>query len=494
VNSWQLPLRILSLCFLTQQALGGLLFSTLISFNGANGNQPRAELIEASDGRLYGTTFSGGRHRNAIYDGDGTAFRISPNGKFSTFAFLDGFDGAGPTASLVQAADGTFYGTTFAGGAVGYGSIFKTSWSGTITNVYSFFGAVEVDGNLTGNPAAGLLRGVDGNYYGTTQIGGGPYGAGAGTVFRLDTNGLVTPLHSFERSIDGGFPTSQLVQGLDGNLYGTTTIGGAGDGGTIFSLSLGGIFSTLVYFNSSSATGFQPAGRLLQDPQGNFYGTTAYTSNSIQNGWVGSGTVFKFGTNGTLTTLLSFSDHPGEGEKPEAGLIRARNGFLYGTTSNGGYGYGTVFQLGSEGALTTVFKFNGTNGARPLAGLLEAQDGTLYGTTSEGGRFGVGTVFRLKRVRPLVIMGLHHELCWTRTSQFTLHGKTKCPALISGVFYRVNESEWTEAATMDGWTNWTANVVSRRRFNSITAYAVDKTGDTSHTNTLRYFTVESAPR
>lgn len=321
---------------------------------------------------------------------------------FFTLASFDYTDGAYPYAGLMQADDGTFYGTTQGGGgtgcgASGCGTVFKITPQGTLTLLYSFClgGYPCPDGY---GPSAGLVQGTGGNLYGTTAY-GGEYGYG--TIFKISPAGDLTRLYAFNLP-DGAYPFGKLVQGSDGNFYGTTTGGGEG-GGTIFEITPGGAFSVLQSFIST------PWGGLVQGSDGNFYGTTLYGGNN--NCYLGCGTVFKMTPAGVLTSLYSFCSQPNcaDGAQPFAGLVQGNNGNFYGTTSEGGrYGNGTVFNITPSGTLTTLYRFDGTYGRDPYAGLAQASDGNFYGTTAEGGPSGGGTVFKITDGGMMTIL---HSFC-----------------------------------------------------------------------------------
>jgi uncharacterized repeat protein (TIGR03803 family) len=305
-------------------------------------------------------------------------------------------DGADPTPGLIQATDGNFYGTTDLGGggncSHGCGTVFKITPSGTLTTLHSFD---DADG---GYPLAGLMQATDGNFYGTTLEGGassncGSYGCG--TVFKITPSGTLTTLHSFD-STDGANPEAGLVQATDGNFYGTTAAGGGSGNcaygcGTVFKITPGGTLTTLHSF--SGADGANPEAGLVQATDGNFYGTT------LEGGAYGYGTVFKITPSGTLTTLHSFDFS--DGSNPIAGLVQATDGNFYGTTLEGGayddcsgVSCGTVFKITASGTLTTLHSFDSTDGANPSAGLVQASDGNFYGTTENGGAYD-GTVFKI---------------------------------------------------------------------------------------------------
>ena len=222
---------------------------------------------------------------------------------------------------------------------------------------------------------------------------------------------ILTTLHTFAGYPNDGYLPSGLMQGSDGNFYGTTLWGGAngecsdpaGGCGAVFKLTPGGTLTILHSFCSqpNCADGAAPEGALLQTTDGNFYGTTAAggASGNCSGVYVnGCGTIFKITPSGTLTTLYSFCPQTGcaDGTTPDAGLVQAADGNFYGTTEWGGaYGDGTVFKLTPAGTLTTLHAFNGNDGYSPGGGLVQASDGNFYGTTVEGGANGSGTVFRI---------------------------------------------------------------------------------------------------
>lgn len=374
-------------------ALPATTFTTLHSFNGTDGAYPFAGLLApAPGGKLYGTTVIDGAN------GDGTVFYItyiSPNvttpvGTLMTVHSFNGTDGAYPYAGPLLAVDGDFYGTTSQDGASAYGTVFKMTPSGTLMTLHSFN---RTDGAY---PEAGLVQATDGNLYGTTEGGGtGTYG----TVFKITPSGTLTTLYNFCSQFpcaDGAAPHGVLVQGTDGNLYGTTLAGGTsstcdGGCGTVFKITTSGTLTTLHSFVGSD--GVAPFAGLVQATDGNFYGTT------YQGGTSDYGTVFKITPNGTLTTLYNFCSQIGctDGAQPYAGVIQATDGNFYGTTVYGGgtNNYGTVFKVTPSGTLTTLHTFNGPDGSNPNAGVVQAANGVFYGTTVFGGANGDGTVFSL---------------------------------------------------------------------------------------------------
>ena len=359
------------------QAAWAQTFTTLVSFSGVNGANPTSSLIQGTDGKLYGTTEVGGT------DGEGTVFRISFGGTLSPLYSFDLSNGAYPNG-VVQATDGNFYGTTAYGlGGQSYGTIFKITPGGALTTLYSFVGDY---------PVAGVVQATNRTFYGTTYSGGTN---GYGTIFKFIPGGAPTTLHSFD-STDGANPTDLLVQATNGSFYGTTSYGGTNGYGTIFKITPGGALMTLYSFDGTN--GSSPRAGLMQATNGLLYGTTEF------GGANGYGTVFKITPSGTLTTLYSFCSQSGctDGQNPAAGLVQATDGDLYGTTmglSSGPNYYGTIFKITPSGTLATLYSFCSQSGCAdgqtPVAGLVQATNGDFYGTTYLGGASGDGTVFCL---------------------------------------------------------------------------------------------------
>jgi uncharacterized repeat protein (TIGR03803 family) len=396
-------------CFVTAIASRAQTLTTLASFNYTNGYMPwSVTLIQGTDGNFYGTTYGGGAY------GMGTVFKVTAGGELValySFCAQSGCpDGKWPLAGLVQAVDGNFYGTTSLGGANNDGTIFKITPEGQLTSLHSFTGA---DGQ---NPGTTLVLATNGNFYGTTSNGGGSdacNGPGCGTIFEITPAGEFTVLHIF--NFADGFIPSGLAQASNGNFYGTAAKGGVvndlcltGPGcGTVFEMTPAGSLTTLYTFDGDD--GWSPQGGVVQGTDGNFYGTTAW------GGASNSGTVFEITPGGQLTTLHSFELT--DGGFPTGPLIQATDGKLYGTTTGGGPtavpdtmngGNGTIFEITLEGALTALYNFSQASGpgpwpdgAQPWGGLVQATNGDFYGTTIMGGTgyncgtAGCGTVFSL---------------------------------------------------------------------------------------------------
>ena len=414
-------------------------FTTLAAFDGKDGDGPYGPLVQGTDGNFYGTTGYGGKSGSCSYPyGCGTVFKITPTGALNT---LHSFcskpncaDGFGAGFSLVQASDGNFYGTTGGGGTggscsdqYGCGTFFKITKGGKLTTLYNFCSQPKcADGD---EPIAGLVQGSDGNFYGTTAHGG--MGAqSSGTIFKVTTKGQLTTLYSFcsqPNCADGQEPLAPLIQATDGNFYGTTYYGGTGydETGTIFKITSGGTFTKIYDFCSqpNCADGAIAASPLLQGADGNFYGTTIgdggdFPSRAHKNGfYLGPGTVYRITPAGTLTTLYAFCAQPGcaDGEYPVGGLAQGTDGNFYGTTSDVGVGLGgTAFEITPGGSLTTLYVFcsqpNCTDGWVPYDGPVQGTDGIFYGVTSGGGiiscdpdNVGCGTAFSLSvGLRPFI--------------------------------------------------------------------------------------------
>jgi uncharacterized repeat protein (TIGR03803 family) len=393
--------------------------TVLYSFGGeldANGSAPRAGLVRDAAGNLYGTTLYGGTYSFEGIIGWGTVFELSPTaGGGWTVTVLhsfnqDGTDGVQPESNLVLDAAGHLYGTTYGGGAHDFGTVFELSsmagggWTETILHSFNNPG----DGYT---PVAGLVLDSAGNLYGTT-VEGGRYSGG--TVFELSpaSGGVWTEkiLHHFgSSSTDGGGPLTGVTVDAAGNLYGTTSYGGANGVGAVYEISrTTGTEKVLHSFSNTGKEGYSPAGGLILDAKGNLYGTTpvggATQHCGVQRCPPPYGTVFELtpSTGGiwSLKVLHTFVNNGKDGYRSEAGLVFDTAGNLYGTTSAGGpNGYGTVFELtptvSGTWAETVLYSWGNTSSDdAPLAGLILDATGNLYGTTP-GDSSGNGAVFEV---------------------------------------------------------------------------------------------------
>jgi uncharacterized repeat protein (TIGR03803 family) len=387
-------LALLLLGFATATTSPAQVIKTLFSFDGTDGVAPDYMfLVQATDGNCYGTSTHGGPGGST---GSGSVFKITPTGTetplYNFCAQPNCTDGANPYAGLVQATDGNFYGTTYSGGSYGGGTIFKVTPAGTLTTLYSFCpeGLPCADG---ANPAGALIQGTDGNLYGTS--GGDIEGPVEGTVFKITLEGTLTTLYNFcsqPNCTDGSQPFAGLVQGTDKNFYGTTTSGGTSGGGTVFRMTPEGSLTTIYNFCSERdcSDGSEVKGQLVQAADGNFYGTTELGGTSRIEG---QGTVYKITPAGSLTTLHRFCEKPIGGFCPDsglpiAGLTVSSNGYLAGTTS-GDFNSPTIFGISPAGKFVQY-----TKAANTPAGLLQSTDGLFYGMAG-GGTFGYGTIFSL---------------------------------------------------------------------------------------------------
>jgi uncharacterized protein (TIGR03437 family) len=368
---------------MTVVAMQAQTLTTLLSFSGTNGMAPSI-LLQAADGNLYGETQSGGP------DGSGEIFKLTSAG---TLTILASFKFPTVPVSLMLAKEGNFYGTTNSDGINGKGTIFKMTPAGTLTTLYQFAGD---DGNY---PIGGLIQGTDGSFYGTTAQ-GGSNPLGLGTIFQMTPGGALTTLYSFNGS-DGAWPYASLIESADGNFYGTTRFGGGGpcigrgEGsaipngcGTIFKITPGGMLATLYAFKASSDSGF-PMAPLIQGVDGNLYGTTTGAGSLAFNG-----TFFRISPSGVLTTLHDFtsdSQHLGE-SSPLTALVLGPEGSFYGATTS------FLYKVTPTGTLTNLQSFCSQTecpyGYNPEAVVL-ATDGNLYGAMTQGGASADGTIFKL---------------------------------------------------------------------------------------------------
>ena len=377
--------------------------TTLVAFGG-NGSVSVAGLTFDLAGNLYGTTLFGGSGSNEF--GNGTVFELSgpAHTKFTSLVSFKGANGTGPTAALTLDDFGNLYGTTQSGGTDNMGTVFELSGAQhrTLTTLVSFTGA---DGT---GPLGGLALYAPrqfhipghpyyaGYLFGTTSTGGAN---GDGTVFKLSgaAHDHTATLLSFTAGVNGARPGSTLVADSAGHLFGTTFTGGPGTYGTVFELS--GFdhrtLTTLAAF--SGPNGANPIGGLTLDAAGNLYGTTQYGGPGY------GGTIFELAGPGhrKLVTIASFGSNDPAGAVPQGTLLIDAAGDLFGTTNGGadefgGAFLGAVFKLSADHqTLTPLYAFTGNaDGDIPQAGLTADAAGNLYGTTTSGGTGG-GTVFKL---------------------------------------------------------------------------------------------------
>lgn len=376
-------------------------FTLLASFNGTDGSNPNG-LVQGADGNLYGVA-NGGAHKDGVIykiTPQGVLTTL-----YSFCSLANCADGQGPIATMVVGLDGNLYGTTQLAGAHSSpytlgGTVFRITPSGTFTTLYSFCGQSCGDGPIG---SAALFLTNSGNFFGATGLGGAH---NSGTFFEITPKGVLTTLYSFcskTNCADGEDP-SNLVFAANGSFYGTTIDGTTPGGttrslietpGTFFRITTKGVLTTIANVCNSNCTGETGPGPMVQGPNGNFYGTNF-------DGGAGGGTVLEITPKGVQTTLYTFcfTLKCPDGFFPEAGLAFATDGNFYGTASAGGeHNNGTIFQITPQGAFTTVYKFclvsPCTDGSFPHSTLLQATDGNIYGTAGESGTKNHGTVFKI---------------------------------------------------------------------------------------------------
>jgi uncharacterized repeat protein (TIGR03803 family) len=355
-------------------------FTTLHNFtDGADGGKSTTAVIQDKSGKLYGTTDNGG-------SGYGVVFEVNTVGAETVlYTFTGGADGSVPVAAVLRDSKGNLYGTTFWGGAYCYcGVMFKLDTAGNETVLHSF--GNSSDGAY---PAQGLVMDKAGSLYGTTNgTGSGDY---YGTIFKLDSAGNETILHNFAGGAsDGAYPDGgHLTMDKAGNLYGLASAGGMTGKGVLYELSKKGTFTILHSFAGGKSDGCTPLGTAAIDKAGNFYGTTRACGSHNY------GTVWRVSRGGKETILHNFAGYPSDGFYPYGGAARDSKGNLYGVTQQGGaHHYGAVYELSAKGKLTVLHSFSGSGGAGPLGESFRGAEGTLFGTTVGGGTYGYGTVWK----------------------------------------------------------------------------------------------------
>ena len=368
-------------------------FNVLYAFQGSSdGGEPYAGLVRDAAGNLYGTAISSGAF------GWGVVFKVDPSGTETVLhSFDDGTtDGRTPYAGLVRDKAGNLYGTTYEGGGIGCidgcGTVFKVDTTGTETVLHSFAGGTT-DGCY---PYAGLLRDKAGNLYGTTQACGA---SGYGTVFKVSKSGKLTVLHNFAGgTADGANPLyGSLLMDTKGALYGVAQYGGTANQGVVYKLSKSGALRVLYSFAGGTTDGCNPNGTPAMDTLGNLYGTAVACGSSNM------GIVWKVSKTGKEKVLHNFAGGAKDGADPIAGVILDANGNLYGDTQYGGgtgcfgTGCGTVYKVSKTGGLTMLHIFAGSEGGLPFGSVIRDTKGNVYGTAFLGGGPDWGTVWQITR-------------------------------------------------------------------------------------------------
>ncbi|HWY54631.1 MAG TPA: choice-of-anchor tandem repeat GloVer-containing protein [Terriglobales bacterium] len=354
-------------------------------------------IAQGHDGNLYSTTPDGG----TLCSFCGVVFKITPSGALTHVFDFNYPNGAGytPYSGLTLGTDGNFYGTTAAGGNFNGGTVFKISASGNLAKLYDF-GTCKYPCKEGVYPKAPPVEGRDGNFYGTT-----PHtidGTDNGVIYKVTPAGKFATIYPFDGT-SGGNPNDPLILGTDGNFYGTTAKGGktiqpacwadSPTCGTVFKITPGGRVTFLYKFDQTHGAG--PLGPLVQGSDGNFYGTTSAGGDAN-----GDGVIFKITPLGKLTVLHAL-DGSVDGKQPSAGLVQVTDGkgntvaFYGATTAGGSKGFGTLYKVSLSGAFTRIYDFDNATGATPEVTLFQSTSGMLYGETFKGGSGGAGTFYSL---------------------------------------------------------------------------------------------------
>ena len=354
-------------------------FTVLYNFTGgADGGSPYAGVIQDSAGNLYGTAESGGS--SPYY---GAVFEANTAGKETVLhKFAGKPDGEYPFTPVVRDSKGSLYGTTYAGGPSSYGTVFSIDAAGHEMVSHSFTG-----GNDGCYPMQGLVRDNDGNLYGTASFCGS---SGYGTIFKVDSAGKFSVLHSFTGSADGAGPYyGHLTMDKSGNVYGVTGGGGVSNYGVLYKLSKNGTFTVMHRFAGGTTDGCYPLGSVAEDKAGNLYGTAEYC------GSYDRGIIWKVSKTGKETILRNFNYLPTDACNPAAGVTLDSKGNLYGVTLDCGTNYGgALYQFSiADGTLTLLHSFSYKDGGGLMAEVWRTDNGVLFGTASCCGTYGYGTVW-----------------------------------------------------------------------------------------------------
>ncbi len=363
-------------------------FSTIYNFTGGtDGGNPLSGLAITSAGKLFGTTSAGGSF------GAGVVFKLSESGEEKVlYSFTGGADGANPNASLIFDDSGNLYGTTYGGGANGDGTVFELTQAGVETVLYSFQGGAD-----GANPMSKLSFDGAGNLYGTT-FAGGAYGAG--TVFEVVKGGTEKVLHSFGNGTDGANPTAGVTLTAKPAIFGTTSAGGADGYGIVFALTpaQSGWKETVLHTFAMQSDGATPYAGLVFDSAGNLYGTTTDGGGEDGNG---GGTIFELSYSGGQWNFNVLDGLPGSGiSGTYRNVLLDASDNIYATTHcDGADGAGTVYKLTRSGGTwtyTLLYTFTGqSDGLYSYSNLVADKQGNLYGTTKYGGTSGNGVVFKV---------------------------------------------------------------------------------------------------
>jgi uncharacterized repeat protein (TIGR03803 family) len=371
----------------------------------SDGQNPYGSLIEGNDGKLYGMTKNGGSHNGGVLfqmNKDGSSYKILKH-FFGKNIFQGIEDGQNPYGSLIEGNDGKLYGMTFQGGSHEYGVLFQVNKDGSsYTILKHFLGKYNLEEIVDAQyPYGSLIEGSDGKLYGMTSQGGS---SNRGVVFQVDKDGgSYTILKHFLVEIsDGQNPYGSLIEGGDGKLYGMTVEGGNSNSGVIFQLNKdGSSYTILKHFSVGTSDGSLPVGSLVEGNDGKLYGMTS------RGGSSNKGVIFQLNKDGSYYTILKhFAGGTSDGEYPFGSLVEGSDGKLYGMTLGGGSIHsGIIFQLNKDGSSYTIlihflkqyFEEGKEDGQHPYGRLVEGSDGKLYGMTSRGGSSNKGVIFQLNK-------------------------------------------------------------------------------------------------
>ncbi len=397
-------------------------------------NFPNAEyvtaLVQGADGNFYGT---GLESESSPY---GSIVKITPSGTLTTLYTFTGLKDGKTPGSLIQGADGDFYGTTAYGGSSTpqecCGAIFKITPSGTFTVLHDLSPAGD-EGASSGFP---LVQGSDGNFYGTLPAGGADDQQN-GTIFKITPSGNFSVIYPFPGGADGGNPGGSLIQGTDGDFWGNTNAGGSAGNGLFYKVTSSGTLSVIA---SIPAGGYGPTayGPLAEGNDGNFYGTGSSGSETDQ------GVIYQVTPAGAFKVLYGFQGG-NDGAYPLNGVTAASDGNFYGAAGQGGpHDYGTLFEITPSGTFTALYLFTGaSDGGGPNPTIIQGGDGNFYGTDEVGGADGGGVAFKFtpKKALPAAVqlsfasssteVGSPVNLTWSVANAFSLTMQ-QCYAFIQG--------------------------------------------------------------
>jgi uncharacterized repeat protein (TIGR03803 family) len=406
-----------------------------------------SQLAQGRDGNIYGTA-SGGPGSS----GNGTVFKITPEGVLTTVHAFDGTNGSNPDGGLALGPDGNLYGTTQFG-TNNMGTIFKVTPGGVLTTLHAF-PLNTVNGG--GGPMTAPTLGSDGNFYGLTGGSGG--GMATGIAYRYSLTSGYKMVASLTNALPGSGFFAPLIQGWDGNFYSTAYAGGTNGSGTVYSMSPSGVIKVIYNFDTThGGWGYAP---LVQDASGYLYGTEA------QGGTLGGGVVFRVNpTNGRLALLHNFihQDQSG-GSVPAGGLVLATDGNLYGSTYWGGSkNDGVLFKVTKSGVYTQLFDLDGADGAATESTAIQHTNGKIYGISMNGGAYGGGVLYSFDvGARPFIALLFNAGKVGKSVGVLGQGFKTTKSVLFNGhpATYKVISDTYLTAVVPSGATTGFVNVTT----------------------------------